>query len=319
METEGMNVLETNKMLLEKIEELTLYMIEQQKLIYIEANESSYTLYSGDELNITDWVGNVPLKFEYVFDDASSEVVNQEIEKVPPTATPKSAFFDFTDAFSKIVVGGLDNETTIDNPELQYTIKYGCQEGKLLKPFIVVAGWGTHIDIAKINNLLDWPTSLREWAKSTNKAGFIEELHEQAYDMIMAKFYPPNASILKNAMLLEQLIREVNIEKMANGSYEENIICGYSAGALCIKHTLLAMEKKYLDNWAPDHHHHTKLLISYDGENQGANIPLGLQHHVKYLYNYEHTNNTIWFGKPKMRLQINYRNTNCFVANDTFK
>lgn len=33
MELEGMNVLETNKLLLEKIEELTLYMIKQQKTI----------------------------------------------------------------------------------------------------------------------------------------------------------------------------------------------------------------------------------------------------------------------------------------------
>lgn len=269
--------------------------------INIEANGTSYTLYSGDELNITDWSGSVEVLFEYVFDDTSSETVHQVVEKVPANVLPKSAFWDFThDVQAFHLAGSAGHPITIDNPELQFAIKYGCHEGKIIKPFIVVAGWGTHTNVPNINHMLEWPSSLSDWAESTNESGFIENLHEQGYDVIMAKFYPPNASILKNAELLESLIEQVNDAKMGNNSYEENVICGYSAGALAVKYTLLAMENKYVTTAGLHPHHHTKLFISYDGENQGANIPLGLQHHTKYLYEYEHSNNIVWNNNPNM-------------------
>ena len=102
--------------------------------------------------------------------------------------------------------------------------------------------------------------------------------------LIKKWYYPPNESVLKNAERLETLIKLVNQEKEANGSYEENIITGYSAGAMCVRLALQKMEKNHLENNAD--HHHSKLFVSFDGEHGGANVPLGLQHLVEHLDDY---------------------------------
>lgn len=79
----------------------------------------------------------------------------------------------------------------------------------------------------------------------------------------------------------------VNNEKFANGSYEENIIFSYSAGAVGTRLALLKMEFEHLNQGGQ--HPHTKIYFSFDGEHQGANIPLGAQHMVKHMYN-----NSLW-------------------------
>ena len=171
------------------------------------------------------------------------------------------------------------------NPKMKYHIKYGCGHSELVKPYIMVAGFGPYTDKWLINVAQGWPTGSLEMYDNMNVEGLCDDLLDAGYDIVLAQFAPPNADIRHNADRLEELINLINTIKNNNGSYEENIVHGVSAGALCLKLTLQRMEKKHLDANGP--HPHTKLFVSFDGENQGANIPLGNQHCVQYLDEYQ--------------------------------
>ncbi len=150
------------------------------------------------------------------------------------------------------------------------------------KPLILVSGWGPYTNLGIINNTSGWPASILDLYHNYNTVSKkIDVLREQGYDIVLVRFHPPNASIHDNSERLEAVINLVNSIKAQNGSKEENVIMGYSAGALCTRMTLLRMEKNHLENNGP--HHHTKLFISFDGENQGAHIPLSMQAAVEDL------------------------------------
>lgn len=187
---------------------------------------------------------------------------------------PKS---DFGDYQGKI--------TGWDSHDLYYTILYGCEDNRLNKPFILVAGWGPYTGVDELNDYQGWPTDENGLYQQWNQAGFIDRLREVGYDVVIARFLPPNADIRKNADKLEILINTINNWKNINGSYEENVILGYSAGAMAVRLTLETMEWRHLNHNGPNPH--TKLYISFDGEHQGANIPLAAQHGVEYLQDYQ--------------------------------
>ncbi len=259
----------------------------------LSVNGTQQTLLDGDEFDLSNYSGDLSVDFTFNFDDGSSIQRTQNLFKANPNQLDKSSFWDFIDNKESIIMN--PGEVGINNPELQYAIKYGCNDGEIRKPFFISAGWGPWTDNYNVNEKLEWPSTLLDFAMYTaNTEGLVENLNSAGYDVVLMKFYPPNASIIYNSALMEELINEINTEKFSNDSYEENVVMGFSAGALCAKYTLTRMEKKYIENNAP--HPHTKLFVSFDGENRGANIPLGLQHHVDYLYKYEHSNNSNKIG-----------------------
>ncbi|MBI2259631.1 MAG: T9SS type A sorting domain-containing protein [Flavobacteriia bacterium] len=183
-----------------------------------------------------------------------------------------------------------DNET---QHYIEYSILYGCNRNQIKKPFILLAGWGTNTPDYSINSYYAWPSSISKLIGQSNELeGFIQDLYDKGFDVIFARFLPPNASIKKNVREFKNFIHYINDIKEG---HEENIICGYSAGALCTKLTLLEMEHDHMNYNSP--HPHTKLFVSFDGENKGANIPLGLQHLVDYLWRYEYNNTALETGK----------------------
>ena len=211
----------------------------------------------------------------------TNEITNEIVEEYYFEETQKSNLpWDLQGGFgTKAQIGS--------NPSLEFSILWGCGTGRinrLTKPFIIVSGWGPYTDNDFIDNNQNWPSSIEDVYFSYNRDGLIDHLSGAGYDVIIAKFYPPNESVLKNAERLETLIKLINEEKESNGSYEENIITGYSAGAMCVRLALQKMEKNHLENNAE--HHHSKLFVSFDGEHGGANVPLGLQHMVEHLDDY---------------------------------
>lgn len=71
-----------------------------------------------------------------------------------------------------------------------------------------------------------------------------------------------------------------NKEQLPGGGFAENVIIGQSTGGLVTRVALKEME----DN---NEVHNTRLFVSYDSPQQGANVPLGYQHlgrHVRQLY-----------------------------------
>lgn len=255
--------------------------------INLQLGNSRKQLVPGTPIDISEWVGQKGrITLRILFDDSTTLVKSQDII-MQHSMVPKSLNTDWTNGvLRQYLDSGLP--TTIENPEAKYSIYHGCSDRKLRKPFIMVAGWGPHTDKSLINNNQGWPTPLWKLAEQFNQEGLIENLHDQGFDVVLVQFNPPNASIIKNSALLEKVINHVNTMKFENNSFEENILMGFSAGALASKLALQQMEKKHLEQNGP--HPHTKLFISNDGENGGANVPLGMQHAVKYLWQYEYNN-----------------------------
>lgn len=242
-------------------------------------------LVPGIPLNISAWLdGESPIEIKVVFDDGTAFVKRQLVEMTPiPKEKGYASIFGNSYEY---VFGDAGSPTSLGNPEIHFSTYYACADKKMRKPFLLVAGWGPHTDKSLINNNQHWPASNAKLVDQFNQEGLIQDLHNKGFDLVLVSFFPPNASILKNSALLEKLILKINDRKYANNSYAENIIMGFSAGALATKLTLQQMEKKHLEQGAP--HPHTKLFISNDGENGGANVPLGMQHAVRYLKEYEY-------------------------------
>lgn len=261
---------------------------------YVEIKKGTETklLYFNSNVDLSDWLtGKQKLTFVLHFSDEEQVEVQQDVE-MNERSTPKSSISHHFASYETIYP---DNYTSssIYSPDLKFSTYYACSDNKLRKPFIMVAGWGPHADKSVINNTQNWPASLGQLANQFNQAGLIENLHDKGFDVIMCQFFPPNAYIEKNAELLEKLINLVNNRKMQNDSYQENIIMGFSAGSLATRLALQKMEYKHLNQNGP--HPHTKLYISNDGEHGGANIPLGMQHAVEYLWVYDY--NQMFFSE----------------------
>ncbi len=91
------------------------------------------------------------------------------------------------------------------------------------------------------------------------------------YDIIWVDWNNGTDYIQKNAYVLEEVIKWVNEEKLANGSTQSNVVLGASMGGLIARFALKDME----DRSTPTQ---TSLYISHDAPHQGANFPIGYQY-----------------------------------------
>lgn len=122
-----------------------------------------------------------------------------------------------------------------------------------------------------------------QFGENTNPHNYLNRLRDEGYDVIILGFDDGEDNAVDNAALLMHLIEVVNNQKFANGSYIENIVSGYSAGGVSSRLALALMESRFLNNLGP--HPHTKLWVSFEGEHQGANVPLGLQYSILFQSN----------------------------------
>lgn len=240
------------------------------------------------------------ITIKVTFSDGEIKLNTQNVYLIKtPIYSQTKGYNDNTYEYLEIIGGPFDWKNPYDHTELQYRTHFGCDDQILDKPFIILAGWGTFTDnpeynqfnngagVVSDNSPLDlaapWPTNFEILYNQFNIDGMIDKLREANYDVIIARFLPPNSSLLVNSLLIQELLDTVNARKIENGSFEENILMGYSFGAVGARHALLEMENDHLNGLRP--HHHTKLYVSFEGEHAGANIPLGAQHCVEYLNN----------------------------------
>ncbi|MFL5754064.1 MAG: T9SS type A sorting domain-containing protein [Bacteroidia bacterium] len=111
---------------------------------------------------------------------------------------------------------------------------------------------------------------------SDNGDRYLDRLRDEGYDIIILKYDNGTDYAINNAALVIELIEQINQQKFANGYYFENVVSGYSAGGIATKLALSLMESRYKQGLGP--HPHTRMWVSVETENQGANVPLGLQH-----------------------------------------
>lgn len=183
-------------------------------------------------------------------------------------------------------ITGVDNNST-PRPVVNFSI---TKDGKIIsgkhltilgknhlaisKPIIIVEGidflnaqyFDAHIDL--FNN------DTYKNINNPNPHGLIYDLYENGYDVIILDFDNSTDYIQNNAMLLVKLINDIYTN---NSLTEDNfVVMGYSMGGLIARYALTWME-------ANNQNHHTRLFVSHDAPQKGANFPLGLQELVQHV------------------------------------
>jgi Secretion system C-terminal sorting domain len=106
---------------------------------------------------------------------------------------------------------------------------------------------------------------------------FIDGLNNDGYDFIFVDFYDGAALMQQNAMVMVEVIKEVNSRKSSATCYP-NIIGGASMGGQVSKYALTYMEKNNIP-------HNGSVYLGFDTPHNGANIPIGFVELVKYFAN----------------------------------
>jgi hypothetical protein len=100
------------------------------------------------------------------------------------------------------------------------------------------------------------------------------------YDVIYISFNNGMDYIERNAYLVETLIQQVNAWKAQYGVTTQNVVVGESMGAVIARYALRDMELNGIN-------HQTRLFISHDGPQYGANVPVGYQLLVQHLAEFQ--------------------------------
>lgn len=160
----------------------------------------------------------------------------------------------------------------------EYEVYIDTVDGVLDRPVILVDGFdpGDSRGIDSLYNMLDYGDS------NENLADIIRA---EGYDVILLNFpvYAREGTstvvdggvdyIQRNAMILVELINQLNQEKIGN---KQNVVIGPSMGGLISRYALRYMEMNTMD-------HDTRLFISFDAPHLGANVPIGFQHLFNYM------------------------------------
>ena len=140
---------------------------------------------------------------------------------------------------------------------------------QIIKPLIVLGGY----DPLNKESYRDFMINLnlQVWQFNDNLAGI------GSYDLIFLDYGNGGASILNNAVLLEEALRIVNLQKVVNpvtGLREKNVVMGISMGGLVARYALNKIQKGISTITTT---HDTRMLITHDSPHQGANTTPGIQ------------------------------------------
>ena len=136
-------------------------------------------------------------------------------------------------------------------------------DGTIDKPIIIPEGFDPE-------NKFNWT----ELFVAFNEGKWTMEcLYQLGYDFVIINNDDGGNFIEHNAYLFTKVVQLVNSIKTSG---EKNIVIGPSMGGLVARYGLAYMEKMNIN-------HDTRLFISMDSPQYGANVPMGLQHVIKYF------------------------------------
>ncbi len=147
-------------------------------------------------------------------------------------------------------------------------IFFGDGNTDFTRPVIIVDGFdpGDTRDIAGL-----WDIA--------NQQNMIDNLLAEGYDFVITNFYGGDDYIQRNAMLVVKLIQDINARMTAAGTMKpanQIVILGPSMGGLITRYAILYCEQNNIP-------HNVRNWISFDSPHKGADIPLGLQHWVRFF------------------------------------
>lgn len=203
-----------------------------------------------------------------------------------------NSYVDVIDIGTKVPTKGGTSEATYGDKDTTFTylspsfnreisatatVKYAPGHKSIQRPLIVVEGFDLTPffsqysgDIAKQYGATNLETYYSDSGTNFN-------YFKSKYDIIYVDWNDPEAPIKENARMLNSIIHWVNGKKTTT---EKNVIIGQSMGGLIARYALYGMVR------SSKYGHQTRMFVSYDSPNLGANVPVGMQSLIYLLYDY---------------------------------
>jgi len=111
-----------------------------------------------------------------------------------------------------------------------------------------------------------------------NQQNMINNLRNLGYDLILINFNAGDDYIQRNAMLLVKVIQTINNRMQTAGTMKtanQIVVVGPSMSGLVSRYALTYMEQNSIP-------HNVRNWISFDSPMKGANVPLGVQHWLRF-------------------------------------
>src|SRR5262245_16019456 len=132
----------------------------------------------------------------------------------------------------------------------------------LVNPAVVVEGFD-------LDNSMNWD----ELYALLNQENLIETLRADGYDAVVLNFTDATDYLQRNAYLIVELLQQL---RATVGPQTSMALAGASMGGLLGRYALAYMETHGLP-------HSVRTFISFDGPQLGADIPLGIQHWIRFF------------------------------------
>ncbi|MFL0083041.1 hypothetical protein V2647_03870 [Tenacibaculum maritimum] len=157
------------------------------------------------------------------------------------------------------------------------TIDLANGHSQITKPLIVVEGFDVGV-ILSPESEYGYTNYEDDFKRSLIRSGQLSSLirdYNKQYDIIYIDWDNGVDYLQRNAYALEEVIKWVNSVKQGK---EPNVVLGQSMGGVIARWALADMEERGLN-------HDTRLLISHDAPQQGANVPIAVQYMYRHIEN----------------------------------
>jgi hypothetical protein len=156
------------------------------------------------------------------------------------------------------------------------------------KPLIVAEGFdlGTLFNPENVNGMNTYTLFRNSLEDSGDDLKSLIWNSNREYDIIYVDWHNGVDYLQRNAYALQAVINWVNNVKIGS---EPNVVLGQSMGGVIARWALADMEERSMN-------HDTRLFISHDAPQQGANMPLSLQYFYRHATNQYITASSTLFG-----------------------
>lgn len=156
-----------------------------------------------------------------------------------------------------------------------YGIWKGCNNTNLHKPVVIVEGYDpTNKRYLYINNPDPKQPDKNLYAVA-NEQNMADKLRAAGFDIVILNYADGQASLDDKMLAVRNLIQELN--RQLYKSKSELVIIAPSEAGLVVRYALASMETSR-------ENHRTRLFISLDAPQQGANMPLAMQYFIQLLF-----------------------------------
>lgn len=152
-------------------------------------------------------------------------------------------------------------------------IRFANGGNTITKPLIVAEGFDTGIILTPEQEAGD--NNIDYFLRDINNSFSNLPIEINQYDIIYVDWNNGVDFLQRNAFVLEEVIKWVNQNKSGT---QQNVVLGQSMGGLIARYALKDMENKGLN-------HQTRMYVSHDAPQLGANTPLSVQHSARHLRN----------------------------------